>query len=112
MMPGMNNDGRNISKRILPAASNLPNLYSVIPAFKNVRKMNATGCFIDKLGGISMPIFLTPVCCPMHQYARPDEGSMKVSPASSFLPSLFFLSLRITVVIMFELAFLSAECRL
>jgi type III secretory pathway component EscT len=99
-----NNDRKNISKHILPAASNLLGLCFVILTLKKIWKANTVGRFIDKLDGVTILIFLTASLLSYASMRAARRGELYEKIADIvFLSGLVLLAL-IAVVTAFELA--------
>ncbi len=101
---------KNVSKYILPAASNLLGLCFLILTLNKIWKANTVGKFIDKLAGVMILIFLTASVLSYTSMRSQRRGEQYGGIADIiFLAGLFLLSL-ITVVTAFELT-QEASCR-
>lgn len=104
MMRGTNNDRKNISKHILPAASNLLGLCFLILTLKKIWKVNTVGRFIDKLDGVTILIFLAASLFSYASMRAARRGELYERIADIvFLSGLVLLAL-IAFVTAFELA--------
>jgi hypothetical protein len=103
-MGATNNDRKNISKHILPAASNLLGLCFLILTLKKLWKANTIGRFIDKLDSVVILIFLAASLLSYASMRASHRGEQYEKIADIvFLAGLVLLSL-IAVVTAFELA--------
>ncbi len=99
-----NNDGKNVSKHILPTSANLLGICFLILTLKKLWKANGVGWFIDKLDGITILIFLVASFLSYASMRVARRGDLYEKIADMvFLAGLLLLSL-IAVVTAFEIS--------
>ncbi len=103
-MTSNQNDGKNISKHILPTSANLLGLCFLILTLKKLWRVGRIVRYIDRLDGVTILIFLAASLFSYASMRAPRRSDLYEKIADIvFLAGLVLLSL-IAVVSAFELA--------